>query len=212
MPSPLPRQVRWNLFARTFPSAAAFPNYTVGRLLHYMFRGLLSVHFTLRPACSPSRLSDPLHRRLRRLRFLHRRSDCFRVERTQFPGGTFTHSGPAPFHGARVMNCYANQRMDGCCFTSSIALFTPCPCDARAAVSLCIQYLSCLSASVSACRYQKILPSLKKTRWCPEVPTAPPRDTGPKIVLITKAAETSPGACDLNGGANTLPPSSVPFK
>jgi hypothetical protein len=32
---------------------------------------------TLRPACSPSRLSDPLHQRLRRLRFLCRRSDCF---------------------------------------------------------------------------------------------------------------------------------------
>jgi hypothetical protein len=57
---------------------------------------------TLRPACSPSHLSDPLHRRLRRLRFLYRRSDCFRVERTQFPGGTFTRSRPAPFHGARA--------------------------------------------------------------------------------------------------------------
>ena len=56
---------------------------------------------TLRPACLPSPLSDPLHRRLRRFRFLHRRSDCFRVERTQFPGGTFTRSRPAPFHGAR---------------------------------------------------------------------------------------------------------------
>jgi len=32
---------------------------------------------TLRPACSPSRLRDPLHQRLRRLRFLCRRSDCF---------------------------------------------------------------------------------------------------------------------------------------
>ena len=35
----------------------------------------------LRPACSPSRLSDPLHRRLRRLRFLHRRSDYFFYEK-----------------------------------------------------------------------------------------------------------------------------------
>ena len=34
MPSPLPRQVRWSLFARPSPSAAAFPNYTEGRLLH----------------------------------------------------------------------------------------------------------------------------------------------------------------------------------
>src|SRR5438132_10547936 len=42
---------------------------------------------TLRPACSPSRLRDPLHRRLRRLRFLHRRSDCYRVERTSSRAG-----------------------------------------------------------------------------------------------------------------------------
>jgi hypothetical protein len=42
---------------------------------------------TLRPACSPSRLSDPLHRRLRRLRFLRRRSDCYRVERTSSRAG-----------------------------------------------------------------------------------------------------------------------------
>ena len=47
-----------------------------------------------------------MHRRLRRFRFLHRRSDCFRVERTQFPGGTFTRSRPAPFHGARVMGIF----------------------------------------------------------------------------------------------------------
>jgi hypothetical protein len=68
-----------------------------GRILATLIR------FTLRPACSPSHLSDLLHRRLRRFRFLHRHSDCFRVERTQFPGGTFTRSRPAPFHGARLM-------------------------------------------------------------------------------------------------------------
>ena len=78
-------------------SVPAFPGRT----------GLLSVHFTLRLACSPSRLSDLLHRRLRRFRFLHRHSDCFRVERTQFPGGTFTRSRPAPFHGARAMAIFA---------------------------------------------------------------------------------------------------------
>src|SRR6516162_8756990 len=37
---------------------------------------------TLRPACSPSRLRDPLHRRLQRLRCLHRCSDCYRAERS----------------------------------------------------------------------------------------------------------------------------------
>ena len=44
MPSPLPRQVRWSLFARTAPSSSAFPVLLAGRLLHCPFRGLLSVH------------------------------------------------------------------------------------------------------------------------------------------------------------------------
>src|SRR5271154_6946703 len=37
---------------------------------------------TLRPACSPSRLCDPLHRRLQQLRCLRCCFDCYRVERT----------------------------------------------------------------------------------------------------------------------------------
>ena len=90
------------------------PDYTAGWLLRYMFRGLLSVHCTLRPTCSPSHLSDLLHQRLRRLRFLHRRSDCFRVERTKFPGGTFTRSHPAPFHGAHVMSLFETYRNRNC--------------------------------------------------------------------------------------------------
>jgi len=44
MPSPIPRQVGWNLFARTIPFASAFPETGAGRLLHYAFRGLLSVY------------------------------------------------------------------------------------------------------------------------------------------------------------------------
>ena len=34
MPSPIPRQVGWNLFARTIPFASAFPETGAGRLLH----------------------------------------------------------------------------------------------------------------------------------------------------------------------------------
>ena len=100
------------------------PDYTAGWLLRYMFRGLLSVHCTLRPTCSPSHLSDLLHQRLRRLRFLHRRSDCFRVERTKFPGGTFTRSHPAPFHGARVMILLAQNHR-------TPRVFTDCPPEGR---------------------------------------------------------------------------------
>jgi len=36
----------------------------------------------LRPTRSPSRLSDPLHRRLQQLRYLHRCFGCYRAERT----------------------------------------------------------------------------------------------------------------------------------
>src|SRR2546427_10367168 len=44
MPSPLPRQVRWSLFARLSPSTAAFPVKKSGRLLQLFFRGLLSIY------------------------------------------------------------------------------------------------------------------------------------------------------------------------
>jgi len=57
MPSPLPRQARWSLFARLSPSTAAFPVIKPGRLLQLFFRGLLSVLLTLRPARSRSRLA-----------------------------------------------------------------------------------------------------------------------------------------------------------
>jgi len=44
MPSPLPRQEQQNLIARTVLSSSAFPEIQAGRLLHYLLRGLLSVH------------------------------------------------------------------------------------------------------------------------------------------------------------------------
>ena len=43
----------------------------------------------LRPACSPSPLQDPLHRRLQPLRYLHVCSGCFRLER-KLPDGVRT--------------------------------------------------------------------------------------------------------------------------
>ena len=42
---------------------------------------------TLRPACSPGRLRDPLHQRLQQSRCLHCCSDCYRVERTSSRAG-----------------------------------------------------------------------------------------------------------------------------
>src|SRR6201987_6192799 len=42
---------------------------------------------TLRPACSPSRQCDLLHRRLQQLRCLRRCFECYRVERTSSRAG-----------------------------------------------------------------------------------------------------------------------------
>src|ERR1017187_3745809 len=71
----------------TAPSTAAFPRLQLGRLLHYQFRGLLSVHSRYNLQTRQVALCDPLHRRLRRLCCLHRRSDCYRVERSSSRAG-----------------------------------------------------------------------------------------------------------------------------
>src|SRR5580765_7414271 len=86
MPSPLPRQVRWSLFARSPPSSAAFPVKKSGRLLQLLFRDLLSVHsrYGLHARGVAWR---PFHRKLRQLRYLRRRFDCYRMERTSSRAG-----------------------------------------------------------------------------------------------------------------------------
>ncbi len=69
MPSPLPRQDRavlgrssGNRGRHRNRTMAAFPVYTAGQLLRCTFRGLLSVHCTLRPVPSPSVPSTPVGR------------------------------------------------------------------------------------------------------------------------------------------------------
>src|SRR6266496_1487879 len=108
MPSPLPRQDRWKPFARTVPSASAFPEIQAGRLLHHPFRGLLSVH---------SRYG--LHARRVAIATLYTGGSGGFVTSTaapiatgwseQFPGETFTRCGPTPFHGALNNTEFLNQ-------------------------------------------------------------------------------------------------------
>ena len=71
----------------TNPSTSAFPKFRVGRLLHYGFRGLFSVHSRYGLQTRQVALCDPLHRRLRRFCCLHRRSNCYRVERSSSRAG-----------------------------------------------------------------------------------------------------------------------------
>ena len=77
MLSPLPRQVRWRLNrSLLIPRPRPSPNFGwVGSCI--MVFGACSA-FTHVTACRLAKSpSDPLHRRLRRLCCLHRRSDCF---------------------------------------------------------------------------------------------------------------------------------------
>ena len=99
MPSPLPRQVGWNLFAHTIPSTSAFPRLVAGRLLHHSFRGLLGVYFCY-----------GLHARQVAFATLCTRGFSSLVASTAtliatgwnepVPGRVYPRCGPAPFHGA----------------------------------------------------------------------------------------------------------------
>ena len=115
MPSPLPRQVAWNLIARAIPSASAFPRTVAGRLLHHCFRGLLSVH---------SRYG--LHARQIAFAILYTRGFSSLVASTAaliatgwsepVPGRIYPRCGPAPFHGAhdkRINHASANPAVLG---------------------------------------------------------------------------------------------------
>jgi len=63
------------------PVTAAFPIPLLGRLPHYAFRGLLGVHSRYGLSARGVAQGDPFHRRLRQYRYLHCRSDCYRLER-----------------------------------------------------------------------------------------------------------------------------------
>jgi len=73
------------LFAR-FPDDRSLPRFVAGSASTSALSGPARRSLSLRSACSPDHLCDPLHRRLRPLRFLPDRSDCYRLER-KVPGG-----------------------------------------------------------------------------------------------------------------------------
>ena len=86
MPSPIPRWDRWfeslrGVVTPMFPSDGGLPRFRGGSAPTLSLSRPAQRSLALRPACSRSRLSDPFHRRLRRFRYLHRRSDCYRLER-----------------------------------------------------------------------------------------------------------------------------------
>ena len=99
IPPPLPR---WNPrvpSSLASPTISAFPVLWPGRLPHQPFRGLLSVRYRCSLRARQITQSDPLHRRLRSLRCLRDRSDCYRLER-KLPGG------PTPTEGPRLSTAH----------------------------------------------------------------------------------------------------------
>src|SRR5207344_1112832 len=73
--------------ARCSSLVVGLPQISSGSAPALSFSRLAQRLLALRPADSPSRLCDPLHRRPRRLCHLHRRSDCYRVERSSSRAG-----------------------------------------------------------------------------------------------------------------------------
>src|SRR6266566_2331469 len=99
MPSPIPRQVRWNLFAHTIPLRFGLPHNRGGSAPALVFSRPAQRSLTLRPARSPSRLRGLLHQRLQQSRCLHCCSDGYRVERTSSRAG-IPPLWTSAFHGA----------------------------------------------------------------------------------------------------------------
>jgi hypothetical protein len=87
MPSPIPRQVRWKLIRSYRSIVFGLPRIGGGSAPALSVSRPAQRLLTLRPACSPSRLCDPLHRRLQQLRCLRCCFDCYRVERTSSRAG-----------------------------------------------------------------------------------------------------------------------------
>ena len=105
---------RWVLIARgtayssrfhSSPAAAAFPIYLAGSASTLVVSRPARRSLALRPVGSPSRQATRLSRRLRRFRFLHRRSDSYRLERPSCRVGiaptedqhlSTAHNGPDP--------------------------------------------------------------------------------------------------------------------
>ena len=98
MPLPLPRwdrRVR-SLAGRPIPAVSLFaddgglPRYDGGSAPTLSLSRPAQHSLALRPVHSLHRRAVHLSRRLRRFRYLHRRSDSFRPERPSWPGGTYT--------------------------------------------------------------------------------------------------------------------------
>ena len=90
MPSPLPRRNRWVLVSFAFPNGGGLPRISGGSASALPF-SRPARRSPLVTACALAEsLRTLFHQKLRQPRYLHHRSDCYRLERP-LPGGTCTH-------------------------------------------------------------------------------------------------------------------------
>jgi len=102
------------------------PEWLPGRPARCPFRGLLGVHSHYGLHTRGIAYSDPLHRRLQPLRYLHDCSDCFRPERISRVGLSPTGKAP-PYHGARHLETVTTVRFTA----SNFATWSSSVCQER---------------------------------------------------------------------------------
>src|SRR6266704_4441957 len=100
MPSPLPRQVRWNRFAHYCSIDFGLPQITVGSAPALHFSRPAQRSLALQPADSPSRLMRPSTSEAPAALLPPPPLQLLPGGAIQFPGGFISRCGSAPFHGA----------------------------------------------------------------------------------------------------------------
>src|ERR1039458_6629988 len=97
MPSPIPRQDRWNLVRSNGSINFGLPSIVGGSAPALPVSRPAQRLLTLRPANSPSRLQRPSTREASAVSFPPLLLRLLPGGANQFPGGICTHCGPAPF-------------------------------------------------------------------------------------------------------------------
>src|ERR1035437_8155140 len=100
MPSPLPRLVRWNGFAHDYSIVFGLPQITDGSAPALTVSRPGQRSLTLQPADSPSRLLRPSPPKASAASLPPPLLRLLPGGAIQFPGGSVSRCGPAPFHGA----------------------------------------------------------------------------------------------------------------
>ena len=106
MPSPLPRQDRWNGFAHYGSIDFGLPQITVGSAPALSVSWPAQRSLTLQPADSPSRLMRPSTPEAPAALLPPPPLRLLPGGAIQFPGGFISRCGPAPFHGALLSRDY----------------------------------------------------------------------------------------------------------